>query len=90
MATYLSAINILLYIKGSEVVAAKVADFGKARLLDSDTLSRMTATHGKTDIMPPEVKDHFGPVELSKAVDLFSFGCLIPHVASKTQIRPFR
>ena len=77
----LASINILLNIKGSEVVA-KVADFGQARILDADTLDHITATHGKNDNMPPEVKHCQGPVQLTKAVDVFSFGCLIPHVAS--------
>ena len=78
----LAAINILLNTKGSEVLVAKVADFGQARILDADTLRHLTATHGKNDNMPPEVKDSQGPVELTKAVDVFSFGCLIPHVVS--------
>ena len=77
----LTAVNILLSIKGSEVVA-KVADFGQARVLDPGTLSHITSRPGRNDIMPPEVRDSQGPVELTKAVDVFSFGCLIPHVAS--------
>ena len=77
----LSAVNILLEIKGSEVVA-KVAEFGQAMVLDPGTLSHITSRLGRNDIMPPEVRDSQGPVELTKAVDVFSFGCLIPHVAS--------
>ena len=77
----LAAINILLNIKDTEVVA-KIADFGQARILNADTLRHVTATHRKNDYMPPEVKDSQGSVELTKAVDVFSFGCLIPHVAS--------
>ena len=77
----LAAINILLNIKGTEVVA-KVADFDQARILNADTLRRVTATHRKSDYMPPEVKSSQGPVELTKAVDVFSFGCLMTHVAS--------
>ena len=77
----LSAVNILLNIKGSEVVA-KVADFGQARVLDPDTLRHITSKLRRNDIMPPEVRDSQGPVELTTAVDVFSFGCLIPHVAS--------
>ena len=78
----LAANKVLLNIKGSEVLVAKVADFGQARILDADTLDHITATHGKNDNMPPEVKDSQESVELTKAVDVFSFGCLIPHVAS--------
>ena len=78
----LTAVNILLNIKGSEVVVAKVADFGQARVLDPDTLRHITSKPGRDDIMPPEVRESQGPVELTTAVDVFSFGCLIPHVAS--------
>lgn len=38
----LTTINILVNLKGSEVVA-KVADFGQARILDPDTLSHTTS-----------------------------------------------
>ena len=78
----LKAINILLNIKGSEVVVAKVADFGQARILDQDTFRHITAKPRRNDIMPPEVRQSRGEVELTTAVDVFSFGCLIPHVAS--------
>ena len=77
----LTAGNILLNIKGSEVVA-KVADFGQARVLDPGTLRQITSKPGRNDIMPPEVRVSQGPVQLTTAVDVFSFGCLIPHVAS--------
>ena len=78
----LTAVNILLNIKGSEVVVAKVADFGQARLLNPDTLCHVKSKPRKRDHMPPEVIGSHGQVELTKAVDIFSFGCLIPHVAT--------
>ena len=78
----LTAINILLNIKGSEVVVAKVADFGQARMLDQITLRHLTAKPRRSNIMPPEVRQSSDQVELTKAVDVFSFGCLIPHVVS--------
>ena len=77
----LAAINILLNIKGAEVVA-KVADLGQARILDPDTLHHITSKPGRRDITPPEMRDSQALVELTKAFDVFSFGCLIPHVAS--------
>ena len=83
----LAAVNILLNIKGSEVVA-KVADFGLAMVLDPGTFSHITSRLGRNDIMPPEVRDSQGPVELTTAVDVFSFGCLIPHVASCVYPKP--
>ena len=76
----LSATNVLLNISESEVVA-KVADFGRSRLVDPHILRLHTGTHEMSDIMPPEVKESQGRIELTKAVDVFSFGCLIPHVA---------
>ena len=36
------------------------------------------------------MRDSRGPVELTKAVDIFSFGCLIPHVASCVYPEPHR
>lgn len=78
---YLSAINVLLNVSGSEVVA-KVAGLGQSRLLDSQLVHHNTATNERSDIMPPEVKDSWDKIELTKAVDIFSFGCLIPHVAN--------
>ena len=85
----LTAINILLNIKGSEVVVAKVADFGQARILDPDTYRHITARRERSDIMPPEVKYSQDQVVLTKAVDVFSFGCLIPHVASCVYPQPY-
>ena len=81
----LTAVNILLNIMGSEVVA-KVADFGQERVLDPDTLCHVTSKPGKKNIMPPEVisvpDGSQYQMKLTKAVDVFSYGCLIPHVAS--------
>ena len=77
----LSAHNVLLNVSGSEVVA-KVADFGQSRLVNPQILHCNTSTPERRNIMPPEVRESQGPVELTKAVDVFSFGCLIPHVAS--------
>ena len=76
----LTASNVLLNINGSEMVA-KVTDFGQLRLADPQFGHHNTAMRGRSDIMPPEVKDSQSPVELTKAVDVFSFGCLIGHVA---------
>ena len=72
----LSANTVLLNVSESNVVA-KVTGFGLSRLLNPDT-----TMHRKSDIIPPEMKDCREPAYLTKAVDVFSFGCLIPHVAS--------
>ena len=84
----LRAISILLNIKGSEVVVAKVANFGQSRILDQVTLRHLTAMTRQNDIMPPEVRQSSDQVELTKAVDVFSFGCLIPHVVSCVYPKP--
>ena len=73
----LSANNVLLDYNGSKLVA-KVGGFDQSRLLNLEAVN----PGKRCDIMPPEVKDFQGPVKLTKAVDVFSFGCLIPHVAS--------
>ena len=86
----LSAANILLQIVGqqpSPVLTAKVGDFGQARVLNPETLKRLTTTHGKEDIMPPEVLKG-DIVTLTIAVDVFSFGCLIPYVATCVYPKP--
>ena len=77
----LSARNVLLKVNESEVVA-KVAGFGQSRLVDPQILHPNPLTPERRDIMPPEVRDSQGPVKLTKAVDIFSYGCLIPHVAT--------
>ena len=86
----LSAANILLQISGQQpslVVTAKVGDFGQTLILNPDTLKHLTATHGKDDIMPPEaLKGDI--VTLTIAVDVFSFGCLVPYVATCVYPKP--
>ena len=77
----LTAINILLKVNGDELIA-KVADFSLECILDPDTIHLITATRRKSDFMPPEMKVSSDRAELTGAVDVFSFGCLIPHVAS--------
>ena len=86
----LSAANILLQIDGqrsSPVVTTKVGDFGQARVLNPETLKRLTTTHGKDDVMPPEVLNG-DTITLTIAVDVFSFGCLVPYVATCVYPKP--
>ena len=77
----LSANTVLLNVSESDLIA-KVTGFNFSRPLNPDTVCHITATRSRSDIMPPEVKDCKEPVDLTKAVDVYSFGCLIPHVAS--------
>jgi serine/threonine protein kinase len=81
----LSAANVLLQIEWSsqtsQVLTAKVADFGQSRVLNPEVLKRLTTTQGNSDVMPPEVLNQ-GKHELTILVDVFSFGCLIAYVVS--------
>ena len=52
------------------------------KLFTPDTVLRHQTSVQKSAIMPPEMKDAGEGVELTEAVDVFSFGCLIAHVAS--------
>ena len=86
----LSAANILLQISGqqpSQLLTAKVGDFGQARVLNPKTLKHLTKDHGKDDIMPPEVLKG-DIVTLTIEVDVFSFGCLVPYVATCVYPKP--
>ena len=76
----LTARNVLLSVNGQEVIA-KVAEFGLTCVLDPDAIQHVTDPQG-SDNMPPEVTTCLDQVELTRAVDVFSFGCLIPHVVS--------
>lgn len=77
----LSANTVLLNVNESNVVA-KVTGFGMPRLLNADAVRHITALYREIDFMAPEVNDSTDTVDPNKAVDVFSFGCLIPHVAS--------
>ena len=86
----LSAANILLQIDGqqpSQVLTAKVGDFGQAHVSNPETLKHLMTTHGKEDIMPPEVLKG-DTITLTIAVDVFSFGCLVPYVATCVYPKP--
>ena len=81
----LRAKKILLNFSGpsnDQKVLAKVAGVHEMKLFTPGTLQQLETTIQRSGIMPPEVKDSDKDVELTEAVDLFSFGCLIPHVVS--------
>ena len=81
----LSAKKVLLSFSGlsnDTAILAKVAGVCQVKLFTQDTVLRHQTSVQKSGIMPPEVKDGKEDVELTEAVDLFSFGCLIAHVAS--------
>ena len=81
----LSAKKVLLSFSGpstDRTILAKVAGVCQVKLFTPDTVLRQQTSVQRSGIMPPEVKDAGEDVELTEAVDLFSFGCLIAHVAS--------
>ena len=81
----LSAKNILLTFTGRYAdieILAKVAGVHEMKLFTPDTVLRLEASVQRSSIMPPEVKDGGEDVEPTESIDLFSFGCLIAHVAS--------
>jgi len=81
----LSAKKVLLSFGGpsnDKTILAKVAGVCQVKLFTPDTVQRHQTSVQRSGIMPPEVKDGDDDVELTEAVDLFSFGCLIAHVAS--------
>ena len=81
----LSAKKVLLSFSGpsnDKAILAKVAGVCQMKLFTPDTVLLHQTSVQRSAIMPPEVKDSGGDVELTEAVDVFSFGCLIAHVAS--------
>ena len=81
----LSAKKVLLSFSGpsnDKTILAKVAGVCQMKLFTLDTVQRHQTSVQRSAIMPPEVKDGGEDVELTEAVDVFSFGCLIAHVAS--------
>ena len=81
----LRAKKVLLSFTGpsnDKTIHAKVAGVCQMKLFTPDTVLQHQTSVQKSGIMPPEVKDGEEDVELTEAVDLFSFGCLIAHVAS--------
>ena len=82
---HLSAKKVLLSFSGpsnDKRIHAKVAGVCQMKLFTPDTVLRHQTSVQRSAIMPPEVKDSGEDVQLTEAVDLFSFGCLIAHVAS--------
>ena len=80
----LSARKVLLNFLGPSndpVILAKVAGVHEMKLFKEDKVMQLKTSDQRRGIMPPEVKDGEDR-ELTKPVDLFSFGCLIAHVVS--------
>ena len=83
----LSANKVLLNFTGPSTdrrINAKVAGVCEMKLFTPETMQELESSILRRNIMPPEVKGGHGGKEakLTEPVDLFSFGCLIAHVAS--------
>ncbi len=82
---HLSAKKVFLSFSepaNDKTILAKVAGVCQMKLCTQDTVLRHQTSVQRSGIMPPEVKDGGEDVELTEAVDVFSFGCLIAHVAT--------
>ena len=80
----LCAKKVLLDFTGptlDQKVTAKVAGANEMKFFAPDTVKQIKASLQKSSIMPPEVKKGGVDIELTEPVDLFSFGCLVAHVA---------
>ena len=81
----LSSKQVLLNFTGPssyKKIHAKVAQVCERKLFTPDAVLQHQASVQRSGILPPEVNDGGEDVELTAAVDVFSFGCLIAHVAS--------
>ena len=84
----LSSNNILV---NESLSGAKIADFGSARILDIQNQAAMwtvelTTQPGTQDFMPPKALED--PPCYGLSVDVFSFGCVIIHLATHKWPKP--
>ena len=82
----LHAENVVM-VKEGERLVAKIADFSKAAYVNAGKES--LGLQGSDEIMPPEVLKKYGDYCPTFAVDIFSFGCLILHVATCKFPKPY-
>ena len=76
----LSARNVLL----NSALVAKIADFGVARIIDPQHLSRtLTCIPGAGVYMPPEAAQSEDALTYSSKLDVFSFGVLLLFVVTQ-------
>ena len=82
----LHADNVVLMKEGERLVA-KLLDFSKAAYVHTQRES--LGPRGRDEIMPPEVLKKYGEYHPTFAVDIFSFGCLVLHVATCKFPKPY-
>ena len=75
----LSSNNILL----TTFLRAKIGDLGVAKVLRPDHRKSLTKTPGTADFMPPEIISDNITLQYGTALDVFSFGAVMLHVATQ-------
>jgi len=75
----LSSNNILL----TTFLRAKIGDLGVAKVIRPDHKKSLTKIPGTIDFMPPEAMTDATLLEYGTALDIFSFGAVILHVATQ-------
>ena len=75
----LHAANVLISIESSAYIP-KICDFGTTKYLEKGKDYAITKGRGKEEFMPPEVLSQSKSFKLNKAIDIFSYGCLVLHV----------
>ena len=81
----LCAKKVLLNFTGpsnDRKITAKVGGVDEMKLFNPVTVKQLKAEVQRNNIMPPEVKAGGEDMELTDPVDVFSFGCLVAHVAT--------
>ena len=80
----LSSNNILL----TTFLRAKISDLGVAKVIRPDHKMSLTKIPGTVDFMPPEAMSDASSLEYGIALDVFSFGAVMLHVATQEWPRP--
>jgi len=75
----LSSNNILL----TTFLRAKISDLGVAKVIRPDHKKSLTKIPGTADFMPPEAISDNWTSEYDTALDVFSFGAVMLHVATQ-------
>jgi len=75
----LSSNNILL----TTFLRAKISDLGVAKVIKQDYQHSLTKVPGTVDFMPPESMCEDAALEYGTALDVFSFGAVMLHVATQ-------
>ena len=75
----LSSNNVLL----TTFLQAKISDLGVAKVIKPDQKKSLTKVPGTADFMPPEAMYDTTSLKYDAALDVFSFGAVMLHVATQ-------